>query len=243
MTIKEIEMLLDIPRATVRFYEKEGLIDPSRGENGYRDYSEEDVTRLKQIIIFRKLGIAVADIADLLDGAGSVDEILTANMEKIKQQIAELNGAMNVCRTMRNDMIQIQTFETERYWNLIREEEKQGQKFFDVAKDVAKEVVEEEKKALAERFYSFKDAGICFAAVCIVSFLRDPSNISFLSVGKILLYFVTVAMLDFVVMIPIMIIRKKTDFAQKYPHLLAMLQLLIPFVIAIVLLGKTKVFM
>lgn len=32
MTIKEVEMLLNIPRATVRFYEKEGLITPTEKE-------------------------------------------------------------------------------------------------------------------------------------------------------------------------------------------------------------------
>ena len=40
MTIKEVENLLDIPRATVRFYEKEGLVEPIREDNGYRNYSE-----------------------------------------------------------------------------------------------------------------------------------------------------------------------------------------------------------
>ena len=33
MTIKEVEQLLEIPRATVRFYEKEGLVNPSREGN------------------------------------------------------------------------------------------------------------------------------------------------------------------------------------------------------------------
>ena len=42
MKIKELENELDMPRATVRFYEKENLITPSRGSNGYRDYSENN---------------------------------------------------------------------------------------------------------------------------------------------------------------------------------------------------------
>ena len=32
MTIKEVEKILGIPRATVRFYEKEGLIEPKKKE-------------------------------------------------------------------------------------------------------------------------------------------------------------------------------------------------------------------
>ena len=37
MTIKEVEQLLEVPRATIRFYEKENLIKPVRESNGYRD--------------------------------------------------------------------------------------------------------------------------------------------------------------------------------------------------------------
>ena len=42
MTMKEVEQLLEIPRATVRFYEKEGLVSPERGGNGYRNYTYEN---------------------------------------------------------------------------------------------------------------------------------------------------------------------------------------------------------
>ena len=67
MTIKEIEKLLEIPRATVRFYEKEGLIAPDRKGNGYREYSEEDVEKLRKVIILRKIGILVNDINNIFE--------------------------------------------------------------------------------------------------------------------------------------------------------------------------------
>ena len=35
MTMKEVEQLLEIPRATVRFYEKEGLVSPGRVSGVY----------------------------------------------------------------------------------------------------------------------------------------------------------------------------------------------------------------
>ena len=43
MTIKEIEDRTGLPRANIRFYESQGLIAPSRGENGYRDYPRRTV--------------------------------------------------------------------------------------------------------------------------------------------------------------------------------------------------------
>lgn len=41
MTIKELETILELPPATIRYYEQEGLIVPSRRENSYREYSQE----------------------------------------------------------------------------------------------------------------------------------------------------------------------------------------------------------
>lgn len=42
MQIRDIEVKTGLDRATIRFYEKEGLIRPQRKENGYRVHSEED---------------------------------------------------------------------------------------------------------------------------------------------------------------------------------------------------------
>ena len=37
MKINDVEQILGITKANIRFYEKEGLLNPSRNENGYRD--------------------------------------------------------------------------------------------------------------------------------------------------------------------------------------------------------------
>ena len=50
MTIKELEQQLEIPRATIRFYEKENLIAPKRSDNSYREYNAEDIETLRKII-------------------------------------------------------------------------------------------------------------------------------------------------------------------------------------------------
>ena len=50
MTIKELEERTGMARANIRFYESEGLLSPARQENGYRDYSEEDVKTLEKIL-------------------------------------------------------------------------------------------------------------------------------------------------------------------------------------------------
>ena len=42
MNIAEAERRTGLSRANIRFYEKEGLLTPTRGENGYRDYTEDN---------------------------------------------------------------------------------------------------------------------------------------------------------------------------------------------------------
>lgn len=148
MTIKDVETLLDIPRATVRFYEKEGLISPTREGNGYRDYSDEDVEKLKKIIIFRKIGLSVEEINDLFDGVKTLEEVLDANIVNLQKQMEELKGAMKLSQKMKEDTVQIASMDVNNYWNTIEEEEKQGNQFIDIAKDI----VEIEKGVLAGYF-------------------------------------------------------------------------------------------
>ena len=148
MTIKEVEQYLEVPRATVRFYEKEGLIRPERGGNGYRDYSEEDVERLRKIIVFRKLGMTITDIEDVLDGAKPLSEAVAENIANLEKQIEELRGALFVCHKLQEEKEEMETFEVEKYWNVIVEEEKKGNKFLDIAKDM----VRFEKTVFLEHF-------------------------------------------------------------------------------------------
>ena len=51
MKINESESQLELTRANVRFYEKEGLLQPARKENGYREYSDEDVATLYPLVL------------------------------------------------------------------------------------------------------------------------------------------------------------------------------------------------
>lgn len=63
MTIKEVEQMTGLARSNIRFYEKEKLITPARNENnGYREYTVEDIRNLNKIAYLRTLGISIEDI-------------------------------------------------------------------------------------------------------------------------------------------------------------------------------------
>ncbi|MBR6019393.1 MAG: MerR family transcriptional regulator [Lachnospiraceae bacterium] len=137
MTIKEVEELLGIPRASIRFYEKEQLIHPKREDNGYREYEEKDVATLKKVIIFRKLGLPVSEIEDILDGSKPLAEALADNTARLEEQLAELNGAIALSKTIRQNTADIADFDENYYWEEVGREEEKGSRFMDIAKDIA----------------------------------------------------------------------------------------------------------
>ena len=135
MKIQELEKELNITRSNIRFYEKEGLISPPRKENGYREYSEEDIAKLKKIIIFRKLGITVADIKSIFDGTLSLQVAIDNNIDRLHKEIEELNGAIEVCEQIKEDNSDEKDFPQDHFWNVINNREKQGEMFNEIVKD------------------------------------------------------------------------------------------------------------
>lgn len=131
MKVNELEKTLNISRANIRFYEKEGLLKPVRKENNYRDYSEEEVALLKKIVIYRKLGISIGDIKSIFDGDLSLDSAISQNINSINNEIAELTVAAKFCDEILKKAVTNETFDTEHYWNEISNLEISGDKFND----------------------------------------------------------------------------------------------------------------
>ena len=136
MKINEAEQVLGITKANIRFYEKEGLLSPSRNENGYRDYSDADIRQLKQIVILRKLGIPVQQIGDILDGALPLQDALEENIASLNDQIDALNGALALTKQLRQE--NQETLDTDRCWELIQTQESQGFRFHELVEDYLK---------------------------------------------------------------------------------------------------------
>lgn len=148
MTIKEIEQELKIPRATVRYYEKEGLITPSRKGNSYREYCDDDIAVLKKIIILRKLGFSLSDIKNFLHKDVDFQGILHSNISMLKEKMKELEGAIKVCKHMQEKNETCESFNEDFYWDEINKEEENGNKFLDLLNDV----LDLEKKAFLKQF-------------------------------------------------------------------------------------------
>ncbi len=68
MMIHEAMKETGLTRKAIEYYIDQELIAPQAQENGYRAFSEEDVSRLKAVAVYRRLGVSVADIREILGG-------------------------------------------------------------------------------------------------------------------------------------------------------------------------------
>lgn len=89
LTIGKVANRAGLGIETVRFYEREGLIqDPPRTESGYRKYPEDTVTRLRFIKKAKALGFSLKEISELLSlrakPSGSCANVRSQAENKIK---------------------------------------------------------------------------------------------------------------------------------------------------------------
>ena len=67
LKIGQLAKLADVTPDTIRYYEKQGMMDHGkRTECGYRLYSEQDLQRLRFIRYAKQLGFTLETIAELL---------------------------------------------------------------------------------------------------------------------------------------------------------------------------------
>ncbi|MEX0408816.1 Cu(I)-responsive transcriptional regulator [Aquibium sp. LZ166] len=99
MNIGTVSEKSGLPPKTIRYYEDIGLISPDRRDNGYRDYSTEDVHRLRFLQRSRGLGFSVEECRQLLSLYGDthresaeVKAIAEAKLTEIDRKLAELQG-------------------------------------------------------------------------------------------------------------------------------------------------------
>jgi MerR family transcriptional regulator, copper efflux regulator len=93
MKIKELAEKTGLTAYTIRFYEKEGLLDSRhfwREENNYRNYSDEAIERLKLIKKFQGVGCSLAELKEILQDRDENTRTNQQVIEWIYQKISEI---------------------------------------------------------------------------------------------------------------------------------------------------------
>lgn len=111
-TVQQLATLADVSVRTLHHYDAEGLLKPTRtAGNGYRQYDEQDLLKLQQILFFRELDFSLPDIkkivtspnfditAALHDHRALIEakkKRLTALLKTIDKTISKINNQKNM---------------------------------------------------------------------------------------------------------------------------------------------------
>jgi len=88
--ISVVAKVLSIHPQTLRQYEREGLIEPSRTEGRMRLYSQKDIDKIKMILrLTRDLGVNLAGVDIVLQFKTQIDE-MEKELEQMKRELSIL---------------------------------------------------------------------------------------------------------------------------------------------------------
>ena len=139
MKIKQVEELVGITKKNIRFYEEQGLLKVERAENGYREYHKEDITRLQEIKLFRKMDISIEEMKALFEKRKSLQICLEQHLKELEHRKAGRAKMQEMCERLILEHQSLDTLNAENCLEEIERLEKEGAKFMDVKKtDVRK---------------------------------------------------------------------------------------------------------
>jgi len=111
LKIGELASKTGLTAHTIRFYEKNGLINASqRSEAGYRYYAETDVRQAEFVKTARKIGFSIDDVATLLSirvdkrnhTCQDVTDITQRKLNDVNEKISELLSMQQTLQILLN---------------------------------------------------------------------------------------------------------------------------------------------
>lgn len=118
-TIGEAAQLLGVTTRTLRHWDNIGLLSPSwRTTTDYRLYTDEDVEKAMQILVYRAAGVALKEIAGLLETPSSAALHLKRQRGLLVEQIGHLHRMVRAV----DEILQEETMSIEDKIELFGEE-------------------------------------------------------------------------------------------------------------------------
>lgn len=130
MKINEVEALVHITKKNIRFYEEQGLLSPKRNsENGYRDYSEDDVKILQQIKLLRKLGVSIEEIRHMLNGTHTLGDGMRRHLITLERDKKNIEYSIAFCQELQNKEILVSSLDANEILKQMESLEQTGASF------------------------------------------------------------------------------------------------------------------
>ena len=107
ITIGQLAQAADVPTSTIRYYEREGLLEPEgRTEGNYRFYGPHSLERLRFVKAAQALGFTLMDISMLLgfrdgkdDPCEEVQHIIEGRLDDLEKRLEDLQTVREVLST------------------------------------------------------------------------------------------------------------------------------------------------
>ena len=189
MRINEVVKLTGVSSRTLQYYDEIGLLIPQKLDNGYRDYTEENLEKLQKILFYRFLKFKLNDIKELLEGDFDNLKILEQQRELILREKEKFEVILhNIEKTISNYKGE-QTMTIEEKFNGFKKEdlnkyenqavEKYGKDTIEESKkrqSGREEIVTEEFNEVFRSMAKFKDENVDVAEKEVQSKVEDLYN-------------------------------------------------------------------
>lgn len=112
MRIGELAQLTGVSERSLRYYEEQGLLHPTRKPSGYRDYAVSDVDVVRHVQTLLAAGLSTAFIAEVLpcmvdtgDGLAPGCPQLLPHLQKERDRITVTIDGLATARTLLDEVI------------------------------------------------------------------------------------------------------------------------------------------
>lgn len=95
MRIGELSRRTSVSQRSLRYYEEQGLLTPTRLPNGYRDYDERTVTTVRRIQILLSAGLGTSAVAEILPCAVDNTVVLAGKCPELIDGLAKERRRIN----------------------------------------------------------------------------------------------------------------------------------------------------
>lgn len=123
MNTKKVCNELQTTQKLLRTYEEQGIITPNRLENNYRDYSIQDIVKIKCTMLLRDLGFPYTQIRSILtensNSSHQLEQIFYIHLKTIEYKIRKLEETKDNLRKCINDFLKENTSSTSNLINII----------------------------------------------------------------------------------------------------------------------------
>jgi len=100
--ISVVATMLDIHPQTLRQYEREGLVEPSRTQGRMRLYSQRDIDRMKLILrLTRQMGVNLAGVDIVLQLKEQIDQ-MQKEIDQLREELSKVNrnGSVHMSKAL-----------------------------------------------------------------------------------------------------------------------------------------------